>query len=677
MENLARIIGTKQQTLKEHLEQVSAYMESRSPDKYKQIAKFTGMLHDLGKYNPQWQQYLQNKTKQVYHSKHGAEYCKGSISEIIIAGHHTCLSNYSDLNKQVDYDLDSELEKCLSIALHEIDLIDKNQIKQLQKSTFPSRDFNEIDVAVRMLYSQLIDADRLNAQYFAEDKQWSIEQTSYSMKIEAPNHKPSAIADDRKEFNRLAMEAIDIQGGFLRLTGPTGIGKTVTAFQYADKLCRIKNKQGIIYVAPLNSISEQTSEVAVRLFPNQTILNHYGTFDIAYSEDNDIKRYKDAQSRWTEQIIITSMVQFLESLFSNRPGKTRKLQGIANKVILFDEIQSLPFEYTKPVLDVLFTLTQHWGVTVIFMSATQPVFTNLNGCSKFEFNDIVARKVTDAISNKLKRTNIKLLESKSLNDFVDFAIQKCTDVPSAFITLNTCKASRQVYDLVCSKQRSHKVIYLSGYMWHDLRQKAISLIKQYMSDGIPVIAVTTQVIEAGIDLDFHIGFRQFCPLPSALQIAGRINRSGNRPTADLYVCEIEDINNLPAYNQGNIITIDLLKQNTPDIDIYYQRYLNGIFDSDAYQITQSRRSFNFKDVAEKFEIIKNSESVVVPVDAIAHLEHKEFLSYADWQLIQKYTVNIHFSKCWNNVGTWENGLKFWKGGYDDYGIIVDAIDWVL
>ena len=686
MKYLARVTEDgRTQLLKDHLTEVAEMCKLRSPLKFQMLAYYMGLFHDLGKYLPKWQQYLTdtspNKTR-VYHSHQGSYLVNNSILQNAIASHHGKLHHSGYFETQDYKQHEPTLIDCVKNAKEDgLNIPDDININQLLTLAIESKkQWNRTEVATRMLYSQLVDTDRLNAQYFQEGKKWELTNLKYSCQFVTPKYHTSPIDGIRREFNRMALSNLQETKSILTLTGATGIGKTDTVFQYAHQYCQEHNKKGIIYVAPLNNILSQTESRVKGLFPGEPVLADYGDIAADAKESEDSNRLRsELRSRWDCPIVLTSMVQFLESLFSNSAGKVRKLQGLINKVVIIDEVQQLPMEHIKPILDVFNALRLDWDVTFIFSTATQPIFTRIETQEPLEFQLIVPKEKTDEFALRLQRTKLEFLPEQTIEEFTDFITEKIKGVPSAIACFNTKKASQKALFMLKNKVRSHEVIYLSGSLHVNHKKRVLHKVSRMMDEGKPVLLVCTQIVEAGVNLDFHVGFRQYAPYPNLLQLEGRINRHGLRSYEDsiLYVCNISDTKNLPQYDRGNSITSAIAKGSKLTSDAYYSRFLGKTWAGDVEKINESRERSDFPKVSE-FKVIKDSETVIVLLEETRDYKHKPVIDQCDRAYLNGYSVSVH-SSTFGNIEEWDNGLKVWVGGYDsECGILSDIdIAWVV
>ncbi|APB33683.1 CRISPR-associated helicase Cas3 domain protein [Gloeomargarita lithophora Alchichica-D10] len=375
------------QELRTHLVGTATKTASRMPDKWKNIGYYAGLWHDLGKYTDEWQTYLQKsiageKPHRVPHSPQGAKLALsfskrfGQIPTLtfVIAGHHGGLKDISNYQGDEFKDKAKNWEKAKNEAIKEIE--------DFMPSKLPEFDVRGTskEFAIRMLFGCLVDADRIDAAIAIENAPPDIDEASILSGLFTcfnPRHRnPSgALSSIRLEFRNDCIAKAQRPCGIFRLTGPTGIGKTLSSLEWAIAHCQANSSlTGILYVAPLRSIIDQTWQVYSESL-SVNVLAHHSDFQPNQEEASD---YKLTTERWNVPVICTSGVQFYESLFARTPAQCRKLSHLMNRCILIDEAQTIPLEYAKPILDVLRCLVQDWGCSVLLMSATQPTFKNID-----------------------------------------------------------------------------------------------------------------------------------------------------------------------------------------------------------------------------------------------------------------------------------------------------------
>ncbi|MCC5670389.1 CRISPR-associated helicase Cas3' [Nostoc sp. CHAB 5784] len=461
--------------------------------------------------------------------------------------------------------------------------------------------------------------------------------------------------------------------GIFRLTGACGVGKTMASARFAALHAEHHTMSGVVYVGPLKSIIEQTAFLYREWFNKENVLEHHSGFE---PESQDSKHYKLNTERWDKPVIVTSGVQFYESLFAHSPAKCRKLQGLINKVILIDEAQTIPSHLVRPILDVLKVLMQDWGCTVVLMSATQPAFGNLVEDNAY---DIIPNEHSCNFFNKLNRVTYHFVED--IWNWTDIAQDiQASEKRKVLIIVNTTKlASEGYYEL--SKKIPGNWFHLSSKMCPAHRSEVLSQVKPLLEVGESCFLISTQLIEAGVDVDFHRVYRQLAPLDSLIQSAGRCNRQGerNKNESILTVFSLNAIDP-PGYIHGVNITKGILRRfdlNQELLEAVKQYFLNFFHENHdgGKEINYLRSVYNFPEVARQINVIDDFNQISVVVNwgdgkpIIEELSQKEFLNEQDWRRVQAFTVNIQQKGDLSSVIRLNNGLNLWpEGAYNECGI---------
>jgi CRISPR-associated endonuclease/helicase Cas3 len=432
---------------------------------------------------------------------------------------------------------------------------------------------------------------------------------------------------------------------------------------------------GVVYVGPLKSIIEQTAQTYREVLGDENVLEHHSGYE---PNPDKADLYKLNTERWDKPFICTSGVQFYETLFSNKAGKIRKLSNLMNRVILIDEAQTIPQEIAEPILDVLNTLVQDWGCTVVLMSATQPAFDRLEAGK--DAVDIVSQDDVIEQYRLLRRNTYRLELNKSWNwenlgnDIIESGFQQTLTI------VNTTKTSREGYQEL-RERISGDWFHLSARMCPAHRNQVLTEVKQRLENDRPCHLISTQLVEAGIDIDFPRVYRQVAPLDSIVQSAGRCNRNGLLPVeqAIVTVVDLEEAQDPPGdYKRRIDVTRQILKDSNilnreedmlDAIQHYFREIYNKLFVSDKNNIIQSARLYlDFPKVAEEFKIIddNNASSAVVPwqngKQLIEKLRDRKNLTQSEWRSIQPYSATV--PKNHKNIEKLDNGLVIWCGEYD-------------
>jgi CRISPR-associated endonuclease/helicase Cas3 len=676
MNYLARITtDSKKQLLSEHLHNVAQLSASAVPQEFAAVARYAGLWHDLGKYQQKWQEYLKHGGNRVFHSPHGAVLSlqmgkkEPPAMAYIIAGHHSGLSERLRLRGDEYKQLAPGLAECLEIAKQEISNFIPEQIPDINLPTKLRREF-----AIRMLFSVLVDSDRLDAQRFES----SINQDNCTYNFNSDFlllKSQSIISQARIDFAQHCTNKSELPKGIFRLTGPCGIGKTIASANFAYLHSQKHQMSGIVYVGPLKSIIEQTAEVYRQLFGEIAVLEHHSGYEPKLAEARD---YKLNTERWDKPVIVTSGVQFYESLFARTPGKCRKLQGLINKVILLDESQSIPADLVRPILNVLNTLVTDWGCTIVLMSATQPAFDNLDDDDLINVVDIIPEAETTRLFQQLNRVNYQYIPDIWNWENIVSSIES-SGLNQGLVIVNTTKSAREGYEIL-SAQFPDKCFHLSSRMCPAHRSQILRKVRQLLKDEKPCFLISTQVIEAGVDVDFPIVYRQLAPLDSIIQAAGRCNREGKQDKGNVIIFNMSSPNP-PGYIQATNLTkkiltnYDLNDDILPIIKMYFSNLFNQNHDG-GIDIQKLRENYDFPKVAEAVRVIDNQHQISVVVkwgnseELIAEMQDQKYLTEADWRKLQQFTVNIPNNEKFSNY-TQVGKIDVWTGNYDENTGIVE------
>ena len=452
--------------------------------------------------------------------------------------------------------------------------------------------------------------------------------------------------------------------GLFSMTIPTGGGKTNDAISFALKHAVCHGLSRIIFVVPYMSIIEQTVKDLSKTFGTENVLAHYS--GAVYDNDDEIScKKRIATEDWDAPIIVTSAVQFFESMYSNRPSKCRKLHNIARSVVIFDEAQMMPTRHLLPCVAAMCSLVKLFGCSVILSTATLPVLDDyieefLPGVHPIELNGDV-----EGMYEKFQRADIVYSGATlSEEDLADRLVKH----RQVLCVVNTKKTAQEVYSNLPPEGR----FCLTTRMAPAHREQVIEVIRERLDTGKICRVVSTSLIECGVDLDFPYGFRELAGFDSIIQVLGRINRHGDRPRDE---CKLEVFN--PMGSQGkefvksisvtrSILSPGELVPNAPDtvrryFSIYYGLFTKTGFGGKKYFLESNLdckgivKSFRenvkgnelpFKSVAERFRMIDtDTQSVYVPIDETASSLIDSIKSGRSdkqaWRKLGRYSVSLY------------------------------------
>lgn len=652
------------QPLEEHLTNVAELCLQFSAAWCSNIfSRNIGLLHDIGKYQHGFQERLKNSSIKIEHSFCGAKECiKYSMPVAAcycIAGHHGGLPD-------IGTPIDRADEGTLYAALKRIPQDYSSYISEVlpQKLTSDpmllphSSDIlsakKQLAFWIRMMFSSLVDADFLDTERFCKDRERSFPQADFKVLSSALESRLASfpcVTDVQKARRNLLEQAMlhaSDDADIYMMNMPTGSGKTLTSMSFALEACKIHNLKRIIYVIPYTSIIEQNARVFRDIFGEDMVLEHHCNFDYNSTENIDTaQKLALAMENWDFPIIVTTNVQFFESIYGNRPSQMRKLHNIAQSVIVFDEAHMFPSLFYQPCLEAIKFLVKDYGCKALFLSATLPDFKrwmNEFGCNGLSLCDVIDDKSSFKVFERCSIENLGVISKERL-------LQKATEHTSALIVVNTRKTARELYNTFSGEK-----YHLSTYMTKIDRSRVIEKVKEALTHGRKFLLVSTSLIEAGVDLDFEVVFREMAGLDNIVQTAGRCNREGRRSVdkshAYVFVFEEDSLKSRDKRILPNQYICNDIMQTFGTTDKAIRAYFDRVF---AYgKDTMSEFDFagfitpygyRFASYAERFRIIDNdSQNVIVvyPDDP----EQSEILSELDHdgrkarRRLQQYAVTL-------------------------------------
>lgn len=644
-----------------------------------ELGEVTGLFHDLGKYSKQWQEYIRlvsdennnMKAKKVDHSTAGAKELMNKRlldGAFCVAGHHTGLPDGG--NKRNDTCDDSTL-----LGRMEKQLLDytnwQSEIKEFpQAVSLRTNDYMQFAFHIRMLYSCLVDADYLDTEDFmAEGKPrrntgdsidilW--DKLHSHLKNKGFFEPKSPINVQRTSILNTCIEKAKQESGLYSLTVPTGGGKTIASLAFALNHARIKGKKRVVYVIPYCSIIDQTAKQFREILGEENVLEHHS--GITYDTDEENVDYSAPQTKkklatenWDMPVVVTTAVQFFESLYANRSSKCRKLHNLANSVIIFDEAQMIPLPCLKPCVSAIGQLAKHYNTTAVLCTATQPalddLFTELApGLQRQEIIDN-----PEGLYNRFKRVTYKRLINKLSDEDLAAQLQKEKQV---LCIVNTRKGAQEVFNFLQGEGNFH----LSTLMHPIHRQTVLEEVRKRLKEGLPCRLVSTSLIEAGVDVDFPAVYREQGGLDSVLQAAGRCNRENKRNRTDSVVTVFQSEHKVPEVFSRNISAMGEATQGADEMDnlATIARYfkslisLSGTENLDKFEVLKAFESgvegsaLPFKTIAQKFRLIDSDTcTIYIPVEndkenqvLIAQLQNGEY-SKNLFRNLGRYGVSVY------------------------------------
>ncbi len=474
-----------------------------------------------------------------------------------------------------------------------------------------------------MLHSTLVDADYLDtAAHFANSEPAVRDDSDFTdLVARFENGRAAMLKErhasdldaDRKAVYDAALAASSGSPGLYRMSAPTGSGKTLAAAGFALHHAALHNLRRVVVAVPFTTITEQNAEVYRRLLGEDSVLEHHSAV-----EPTGVSGY--GVENWDSPFVVTTTVQLFESLFSNRPAKTRKLHRLCKAVIVLDEVQALPKHLLNPILDALRVLVSHFGATVLLASATQPTFEVLDSWKRMDLTPIEIVPDPPTLYRRMARVSFEWQSGWGLDDVA----QRILRERSTLTVMNTTAGARELAKQL-AESTPGSTLHLSTRMCRAHRAEVLTEARRRLAADEPVHLVSTQLIEAGVDVDFPVVFRQAAPAESIIQAAGRANREGRLAAGRVVVFDGTELPSLRAYLTGSGLTDRYFRRdpsqlNSPDA---LRTYFGELFtlenlDESAAALQRLRRDFCFASVADAFRVIDDSTTSVLVDWAHAH-----------------------------------------------------------
>lgn len=629
-----------------------------------------GLLHDKGKEKRQFQEYIRDVNDIPGHKGYTQEgkahaYVGALIARQVygkqatqlfcnpIASHHRGLYNYHELGKWLTKSIPEE-----------IDIITERPI--LNRPPFKMSG-DELHHLSRMMFSCLVDADYLNTEFFMDEPtsqlrgcHTSLQDLMPLLELYLDKLQLSSVQSDvnkiRQKVQACCREMSMNPRGFYSLTVPTGGGKTLSSLVWAMQHAVYHGLKRIVFAIPYTSIIVQTAAILKEIFGEEAVLEHHSNFD-PNAINNPVHRHqaKLATENWDYPIIVTTNVQLFESMFSHRPSDCRKLHNLVNSIIVLDEVQTLPTDFLQPIVDALKTYRHLFGVSVLFTTASQPILSGIiEGCNPkacFSGLDVVKEIIPNdyVLHDKLRRVNLKIDDASSTYDEI---ADRLTKHDKVLCIVNTRNDAREVFTRLPQEGLTY---HLSRMMYPRHVAQTIEKIKDALSKNTEKIirVVATQLIEAGVDIDFPVVYRQEAGLDSILQAAGRCNREGKLEVATTRVFSLSKEHLLHGKimfaNQARLNMKNVKDWFAPEtMTEFFRQYYSQMetFDKEGMKdLLYNPKEICFEDAAQKFKLIEDEGvSVIIntgeSMDLVERLK-QEGIAYALMKQLSQYSVSIH------------------------------------
>ena len=622
-----------------------------------EIACQTGKLHDLGKYSEAFNHRLHGGPS-VDHATAGAKIAVerwgnviGKLMAFCIAGHHAGLANGSGEgdNRRT---LKQRLALQFGADIPALDNLWQQEIKLPQNLSAPPlkadahHPFFSYAFFTRMLYSCLVDADYLDTEAFYSSLENKASERGGYPDLNALQHNfnqfinafrrrdaqaPAQTEAEKRNaaLNRLRSEILDHAveqaaqpQGLFTLTVPTGGGKTFTSMAFALEHAKRHDMRRVIYVIPFTSIIEQNAAEFRKAFGElgeQAVLEHHSTFDDGKLQNEATKdKLRLASENWDAPIVVTTAVQFFESLFADRSSRCRKLHNIAGSVIILDEAKMLPLNLLLPIMQAIKELAQNYHCSVVMCTATQPAVQAENGFYRgFENVREIAPKPT-ALFDKLRRTTVQHIGTQTDADL----LAKLAEHPQMLVIVNNRRHARSLYD---QAKHLEGTFHLTTLMCAKHRSQKLDEIRGRLKKGKPCRVIATSLIEAGVDVDFLLVMRAEAGLDSVAQAAVM------RLTADSFSDDLLSTQAVTAY------FAELYQLKGSELD--NKKILK------MHNDTGQSLDFPFQTIADRFRMIESHmQTLIIPFDGeaenfISSLHHADHIGGL-LRKLQPYTVQI-------------------------------------
>lgn len=657
------------QTNEEHLQGVAKLAAQFAAEfGCEDIARIIGLLHDKGKEQTEWQKYIQGVTGYNHeyvnirrgpnHSYVGARIAQIQYPQLApliaqpIAGHHRGLYDYCEYIEETKKDIPKEV------------LVPKSQSCAMPRlQNLKSYDLHHL---VRMLFSCLVDADSLDTEEFMNPEQASLRGTHTTMaellgKLEEYLSQLKEKSEDT-EVNRIrnyvqeqCVKESQGKTGFYSLTVPTGGGKTLASVLWALNHAVKNHLHRIIIAIPYTSIIVQTAATLKTIFGEENVLEHHSNVNPDDIEDREQReRMLLATENWDYPIVVTTNVQLFESLFSNKRSDCQKLHNIVRSVLILDEVQTLPMNFYKPIVHTLGTLCHVFGTSILFTTASQPVLTGriegTNPTVGFDaLNSVHEIIPADArLHDKLRRVELKIDETPKSYDDIAVELSKHQRV---LCIVNTRRDAKELYERL---PKEGICLHLSRMMCPAHVSTAIQQIKVALKEEgeHPLRVIATQLVEAGVDIDFPVVYRQEAGLDSILQAAGRCNREGKNGICTTYVFSLGKEHSLPPgfISQTNNARLNMVGKYdwfAPETMTAYFKQLHcriDNFDRQQMQELLYKYACEFEEAANRFHLIDDQTiPVLINWRDSMNLYQRLLSEGPTYQLMKQmaqYSVNI-------------------------------------
>ncbi len=645
------------------------------------IGRMLGLIHDAAKACLEFQRYIRdpNSRKGPPHSDPGAAAYLEELGlfSLCVQAHHGRLPNHTESAARID----QTQKKYPEVVQAAKQLQDSLQLPACPTLDFPTEAL-VYEHLIRMCFSALIDADRLDTErYYQPDLRQTISADLPPL-LEKLEAKLAAFRPPQTEVERVRVEVQEHcrrsaleKPGFYRLAVPTGGGKTLASMLFGLTHAKAHELDRIIVAIPFTSIIEQNAAIYEGIFGPENVLEHHSNYG-ANEETNaegqshvEIRRRLAAEN-WDMPLIVTTNVQFFESLLSDHGSKCRKLHNIARSVVILDEVQTLPPNLLEPMLSVLDWMVQYANTSVVFCTATQPDYSRLPNVPESLRQAIPIVPEPEQLFARLNRVDYTYVGKMTHEEVA----ARIAGQDQALCIVNSRADSVRIFETLDDPD----AFYLSTYLVPAHRKKVLAQIRERLDQNLPCRVVSTQVVEAGVDIDFPYVLRMMAPLDSIVQAGGRCNRNGRTTKGR---CEIFDLieGKTPkgSYLTGTDLTRPMLQEGesaleTPETQSsYFQELFRNVATDKkvgGLGIQDLRNNFDYPKVAARTKLI-DDDSVGIIVEAydpeLAEKLFEQLANGASPRLIARkfapMTVSLRHP---GSLVAERQGFLVWTGSYD-------------
>lgn len=584
-------ITGRYQTNREHSLETAEYAENKAIDSLKSLARIAGLLHDCGKGSKEWQEYFENSIsgegthRKKDHTTAGGQLagqlCKNAAAEFIasaVYSHHGLRDMFSAdsdsflmderLKKASDLPIDEsekniysdfgaeELSRLAELASENAEGILRDIHNRFEEWKSSAENYGSerfyLGMFERLLISLLIDADRRSTEDFMSGADLSFPPDECAMQAlweRCAENVEKRLAEFkaldgvdryRREISEICLNASRCDTRRFVLSVPTGAGKTLSSLRFAVNYAKEHKMRRIIYVAPYQSITEQNAdEIRQALGMPDIVLEHHSS--IIIEDGEELIKYRRDTEDWQSPVVVTTAVQLLNTLFAGKTGNVRRLQSLCGSVVIMDEIQALPVKVTELFDLAVNFLTEFAGTAFVLCTATQPEFGNLDCIKMLPAEDMV--KDAEYYSERFRRTEISdntdvIAGGMSVDEAAEYVFEKAREHGNALFIANTKSCARSVFEKLRTLGGDFELLHLSTNMYPKHRREVIERVKSDAKEGRRMILVSTQIVEAGVNISFRCVIRSLSGIDNIVQAAGRCNRNSEQALGHVYIVKM-------------------------------------------------------------------------------------------------------------------------------------------